>query len=155
MFGVMGVLLIAGCGPRTLRDETQAIGAECVRSDRGITTGTYVCDSPGGPFDAVYEFRAESGGLHVALCNAGAFFGELHFTVDDPTLGTHTLGVSKSSLPAPCDGCDGWTNVGGTVDIEGYDPVSQTVCGTFDIPYRQREGTGTRRETGTFSAVVP
>lgn len=165
MLVVMGALLGSGCAARTLQDETQPVGATCPRTTRGMISGTYMCPSDVNPESmvAVYEFRPENGALHVAMCNAGVagslggapFHGNFHFTVREPTLGTHTLPADTSSLGAACDGCDSWTNTGGTIEVEGYDPTTRTVCGTFDIPLRQRRGTNTRRDTGTFVAIIP
>ena len=160
---VMGALLGSGCaGPRTLREETQPVGATCPRTTTGMISGTYAC--PAGfspdPLDAAYEFRPENGALHVVLCNAGAnasgLFGNFHFDVREPTLGTHTLPEYASSIP-PTDGDtrSSWSNAGGTVEVEGYDPTTGTVCGTFDIPFRAFDGVATRRETGTFVATLP
>jgi len=165
MLVVMGALFFSGCAAQTLQDETQPVGATCPLTTTGMISGTYSCPSDVHleSMVAVYEFRPENGALHVAMCNAGVagsrggapFHGNFHFTVPAPTRGTHTLAADTSSLAAACDGCDSWTNTGGTIEVEGYDPTTRTVCGTFDIPLRQRRGTNMRRDTGTFVAIIP
>lgn len=134
------------------------MGATCLRTTTGIVSGTYVCpaDVPLNALSAAYEFAPENGALHVALCNAGrneatGLFGNFHFDLRQPTLGTHTLPEHAASIPTE----GSWTNVGGTVDVEGYDPTTGAVCGTFDIPFRTVTGrASTRRESGTFVATL-
>ena len=114
------------------------------------------------PQDAVYALSEHQ--LHIAMCDAsplvGDVAGRLHLEVPDPTIGTHPIAAEEASATfhlglAACESCGGYNGVSGSVTIDGYDPVSHAVCGTFDVEVQRYDSTAPRAEAGVFVAIIP
>lgn len=157
-------VMVSACGEATLAEETAAVGSPCPWVAGGFLSGVPCSGEVGrDPHDAVYALSESQ--LHIAMCDAtsiggGDVAGRLHLKVTDPTIGTHPIAAEEASAyfyldPPGCYSCSGYTGVSGSVTIDGYDPVSHAVCGTFDIEVQGDGSTTTRSQEGVFVAIIP